>query len=96
VIDAQDAGMRDVVCDRLAEVAVAVFPHRVRIERREAPVLPFGEEEVRRRTDGHPLREYMRVLMRVIPARIHAEGKVEVEAGAETARRVGDFAHLLG
>src|SRR5205085_11223347 len=73
VVDAEDAGVRELVAYALAEVVVTPDADGVGVERREAPVLPLGEEEVGRRADADALREVRGIFVRVVALGVDAQ-----------------------
>jgi hypothetical protein len=79
VVEAQHAGVPQVVPERVDEVAVAGRAQRTRVEGPEAPVLAAGEERVRRRAGGDALGEQLAEPPAVVAVGVHAERHVEVE-----------------
>ena len=91
VVDAQHAGVGQVVAQDGAQVAVAVAALALRVDRVETPVLAEAEQRVRRCTDGGAAGEQLRLAPGVERRREDTERQVEVEA----AGGVGGARHLL-
>ena len=85
VVDADRTGMAHVRLDQGAERREPVALHFEGVERRQAPILALGREEIRRRTDGDTIGEALRMRPDFRPAAIGADGEVAVEAEAHAA-----------
>src|SRR6202163_2381194 len=77
------------------EVIVAPLAQPLGLQRREAPVLPLGEERVRRRTGRGLLGEEVALLPDVEGAAVNAERQVEIETRGAPARLLRHGAQLL-
>ena len=94
VVDAQDAGVRQVVAQHGAQVAVPLQPLALRVDGVEPPVLAAAEQRVGRRTGGSAGGEQVALAPGVERRRRDAERQVEVEPAAGV-QRLGGGCHLL-
>ena len=80
MVDTQDAVIAHVGAQHIDEDLIAAAFQALRMQRRQAPVLPGGTEFVRRRTDRDLQAVHIAVHPGIRPAARDADGKITIEA----------------
>jgi len=84
MIDPKEGGVLELMSEVGDNVPVFLLTDRLRMERRKAPILPLGEDDVRRGTPGHAQDKRLPFPPDVVAIRMDPEGKIEIEVHART------------
>jgi hypothetical protein len=84
VIDPKKARVPELMSEAGDNVAVTLLPNRLRMERRKAPILPLGKDDVRRGTPGYAQDKGLALTPDVVAIRVDPEGKIKIEAHTRT------------
>src|SRR5689334_19349307 len=77
------------------DVLKSIQPHCFRIHRREAPVLTFGEDGIRRRAARDAFDEEVAIAPDVITIHVQAKWEIQIEELASRLRAFGHRSKLL-
>src|SRR3990172_1644820 len=95
MVEAQQAGVTEMMAQTLDVVAVTLAPNRFGAKRRKPPVLAFDEESVRRRAPVRFQGEKRALAPNVIAVPVYAEGKIEIKRSAAGPRFFRQRAELF-
>jgi hypothetical protein len=95
MIDAKEGRVLELMSEVRDNVPVALLPDRLRMERRKAPILPPGEDDIRRGTPGHAQDKRLSFPPDIVAMRMDPEGKIEIEVYARAPCMLREYSDLL-